>query len=142
MKWSFTIPGQPPSWNASYRIARMRNADKTFHTLVKTPKASQYQADSRLIIAAAKPSKWEPTEQVRIYYRFYLTRDIDADNILKLLNDVIEAATGVDDRRFLPCVISKEVVRKKGDARVEVVIEDLRSPSVGLPIWNTTRTRS
>jgi len=119
----------------------MRNGQKTFHTLVKTPKATDYQAAAKLIIHSSKPSKWEPTEQVRVYYRFYLTRDIDCDNILKALNDSIEAATDVDDKRYLPCVISKEVVRKKKDARVEVVVADQPSPCVGLPSWNTTRTR-
>lgn len=113
-----------------------------FHTLVKTPRAVEYQNAARLIIGASKPSRWKPTDQVRIYYRFYLTRDIDCDNILKALNDSIEDATGINDKRFLPCVISKEVVRKPKDARVEVVLEDLRSPCVGLPSWNTIPTRS
>ncbi len=140
MRWAFTLPGQPLSWNVAYRIGWKTTDGRKHLAMFKTSEATRFQSDARLIISAAKPSKWKPAEQVRIYYRFYLKRDVDCDNVMKLLNDTIEKATGVDDKRYLPCVISKEIVRKPQDARVEVVIEDRRSPSVGLPTWSTTRT--
>ena len=140
MRWGFTIPGQPPSLNRMYRIKEATAKGKTFPTLFKTEQVQAYQRTARLVIAASKPSRWRPTEQIRVYYRFYLEREIDCDNIQKALNDTIELATGINDDRYLPCVIMKEIVRKKKDARVEVVIEDIVSPSVDLPTWSTIRT--
>jgi Holliday junction resolvase RusA-like endonuclease len=130
MRWLFEIPGQPPSWNASYRIVRkFRSGKVPYHTLAKTQKVIDYQAGAKLIIQAAKPSGWRPKGQVRIYYWLYLSKDMDCDNIMKAIHDVIEMATGVDDMRFLPCVMEKTVVPKR-DAKVVVAVVDAESPSV------------
>lgn len=99
-----TVPGQPPSWNRSYRIVTVRGRS----VLAKTKDAAKYQDDALLILrAAAKlPAK---IEQYYVFYEFFLARDIDTDNVLKMLNDSIARATGVDDRYFLPVVLRKEV---------------------------------
>ena len=75
----------------------------------------------------------------------YQTHDKNGQRIVDwsgeyITNDTIEKATGVNDKRFLPCVLTKEIVRKPRDARVEIVVEDIKSPSVGLPTWNTIQT--
>lgn len=121
MSWSVTIPGQPPSTNHAYKIVTVRRGSVPFRTLAKTEEAVAYQTAARLIVAAAKPSGWTPAAQIRLTYRLFLASRQDADNSLKLLNDAIARALGVNDDRFLPCVESKEVVTAKL-ARVEVTI--------------------
>lgn len=137
--WRFDIPGQPPSWNASYKIVRQyRDGSVPFHTLAKKQGVIDYQQAAKLIIRSAMPSRWSPTGQVRVFYWLYLSRDMDCDNIMKAIHDSIQAATGVDDKRFLPCVVTKEVVQKS-KAKVRVVVsEDLESLSVGLHGWAIT----
>ena len=141
MRWGFVIPGQPPSWNASYRIVRkFRSGKVPYHTLAKTQKVIDYQAGAKLIIQSAKPSRWRPEGQVRIYYWLYLSRDMDCDNIMKAIHDVIEMATGIDDMRFLPCVMEKTVVPKR-DARVVIKVADPASPLREVASSSSTPTR-
>lgn len=123
MSWSVTVPGQPPSTNHAYRIViQRRKGGYPFRTLAKTPEAIAYQTAARMIVKAAMPSGWVPPKEIRLRYRLYLSERQDADNSLKLLNDSIAKAMRVDDSRFLPCVISRELVPAK-EARVEVEIE-------------------
>lgn len=122
--WTFTVPGQPPSVNHGYRIVKQfrKNGTIPFRTIALTPEAVAYKEYAMLIVRAAKPSGWIPEGQIRLSYRIYLASRQDADNSLKFLNDAIAAALNVNDDRFLPCVMSKEIVPAK-DARVEVTIE-------------------
>ena len=142
--WRFEIPGQPPSWNASYKIVRKYRTTTTgkkvpFHTLAKEKPVIEYQDGARLIIQAAKPSRWAPDWQVRVYYWFFLSRDMDCDNIMKAINDSIEQATGVNDKRFLPCAMMKVIV-PKAQAKVRVTIVDPGSDCAVLPLWGATQT--
>lgn len=143
--WRFEVPGQPPTWNGSYKIVKRHRSTATggqvpFHTLAKKDAVIKWQQDATLIIRAAKPSGWAPEWPIRVFYWFYLSRDIDCDNIMKAVNDAIEMATGVDDMRYLPCVVMKKVVPKP-EARIVVQIEDPGSPSVAPPLSPTTPTR-
>lgn len=137
--WRFEIPGQPPSWNASYKIVVRYRQTATggsvpFRTLAKKEPVLEYQATARLIVRSRMPSRWKPrTEQVRILYWLYLSHDMDCDNIMKAIHDVIEAATGVNDMRFLPCVLEKKIVPKGREKVVVEVRDDLDSLSVGPP---------
>jgi len=99
--WQFTIPGQPPSWNHMYVLARGSRR------IVKAPNVEAYQTGVALIAKTARPSHWKPAEQVRVIYRFYLGRDIDCDNVMKAVNDAIAAALDVDDKIMLPCAAAK-----------------------------------
>lgn len=93
-------------------------------TLVKTEKLKRWQADMLLVVQAAKPSRWKPKKWVRIYWRVFLNRHVDADNLQKAVNDVIEDATGVNDKWFLPTFEEPTIGVPKRDARIELVIED------------------
>lgn len=141
MRWGFVLWGQPPSWNSTYRIASRERRGKdgrvrlgpdgkpeTYRTLVKTEEVAKYQRDASIVVAAAKPSRWAPQGQVRIYWDLYLSRDIDCDNVMKAIHDVIAKVTRVDDARFLPCVRTKTTGVPVREARVEIVVEGL-SPS-------------
>lgn len=121
--WSFVLPGQPPSWNDSYRIVRQQGRRGPYMTLAKKQKVIDYQEMAVLLIRSARPRHWDPSGQVRLMYDFHLIRDIDCDNAMKAIHDALQMATGVDDKRFLPCVRSKELVNVS--PRVEVLVEDL-----------------
>ena len=136
MKWEVTVWGQPPTTNKMYS-AKMRSIWRdgirmNVPQMVKNSKVEGYQKDAILQIQSARPSRWKPTGFVRLTFRLFLARNIDADNTLKALSDAIQTAIGVNDSWFLPCVESKEWGLSQRDARVEIVIEDLPgSPSQG-----------
>lgn len=139
--WTFVLPGQPISWNHSYQIVTRRGRRGKYSTIAKTPAAEAYQQEAVLRIKSAVPSRWKPTGQVRTRFRLFLQRDIDCDNIMKLIHDALETATGVNDSNFLPTVEEKST-RWGKQARVEVTVEDLGSASQGPPTSRITRTRS
>jgi hypothetical protein len=136
MKWSFTIPGQPMSLNATYRIVRKQGRRGSFLSLAKTEKVKKWQQDAVYIIRSAKPSGWAPTGQIRVRVRLFLGRSLDSDAPLKALCDAIEMATGIDDERYLVCVLSKESGLPAKEARTEVELEDIGSPFAGVPDSN------
>lgn len=118
MKFSFSVPGQPPSTNHIY--IRVRGQ---YGKMTKAPGVEAYQTDVALICRTAKPSGFDPKGKIRVRYTFHLNRDADADNLLKMLNDALAAALGVNDRWFLPCVVDKTSGNK--NPWTEVEIEDL-----------------
>ena len=128
-KWSVTLPSPPPSWNNSYRIVKARGTRRdghpyTYSTLAKTKKLVEWQADMLMVIKSASPSRWTPNGWVRIYWRVFLNRHIDMDNLQKAVNDVIEEATGVDDKWYLPIFQEDPHIGvSKREARIELVIE-------------------
>lgn len=130
MSWSFVLPGQPPSLNDLYEIGwRNDKRGRRYKGIVKNEDARRYHDDAIPQIRVAKPSRWVPAGQVRLRIRLFLANDIDADNTLKVLSDAIQAATGINDKVFLPCIESKVIGLPPRDARVEVDVEDLS----GLP---------
>lgn len=86
-----------------------------------------------MVIRSAKPSRWAPAGQVRVFYDLYLQRTIDADNVLKLLSDAIEGATGINDERMLPCIRSKQAGLSASRARVEIEVDDESIDLLPLP---------
>jgi Holliday junction resolvase RusA-like endonuclease len=125
MKWSFEIPGQPPSVNNMYtQIILRRGAEAPYRSVKKDSKVAAYQVGSTYIAKLSKPRGWMPTPggQIRVYLDFQLKRDADCDNLMKALLDSIAIALGVNDRVFLPCTRSKTVGNK--DPKVIVEIDD------------------
>lgn len=117
----FTVDGQPVSWNASYRMRQAKVTDKhgqpvlgndlrqkTISRMFKTDEARAYQDGVQMIAQAAKPSGFAPPSQIIIGYQFRLGRALDMDNAIKMLNDAIAKALGVNDSRFLPVTLSLE----------------------------------
>ena len=113
--WSITIPGPIPSSNHIYGYTAGR--------VYKKAGIEQFQTVVAHLTRLARPKGWEPTRQIRLTYAFNLTRKADCDNLLKMLNDAVAQALGVDDDIFLPCVISKVVA--KGYSFVEVGVENV-----------------
>lgn len=125
MSWSFTVEGEPPSWNHSYKQVVIVKNGRAYRTMAKQPEVEVFQTLVTLACKLRRPKGWEPKGQIKIVYDFYLTRDKDADNMLKAINDAIAVALGINDKMFLPCVRSKTVGgRKETRPRVEIEIED------------------
>ena len=118
------LPGRPPSWNDSYHIVRKRrgNSGAFFHTLAKKPKLIKYQDDMTLIVRAAKPSGWKPDSWVKVHWMVYLERHIDLDNLQKAVNDILEMATGVNDKWFVPIFVTPVIGVPRKDARIELIL--------------------
>ena len=123
MDWFITIPGQPPSGNHANKIGRgFRRGGIAYPKIVKTDEAATYQALAALYTRTARPSGWTWSGgQVIVEYRFYLARDADCTNLIKVIEDAIFPDLGINDKYALPRAMSKELV-KPVDARVEVTI--------------------
>jgi Holliday junction resolvase RusA-like endonuclease len=117
--FTFTVPGHPMSWNRSYRqrvyhvkdrfgqaIQDDRGRLKTRSGMFKTKEAEVYQDTVRWLAKTAKPSDFSAT-QIIIAYDFMLARDIDCDNVMKMINDAVAEAIGLNDKHFFPAVLSK-----------------------------------
>lgn len=122
--WAVVIPGQPASGNEN-EIARgyRRGKDGSnipFSRIKKNAHVEAYIAGAVPVIRTARPSGWVPPELIRIDYRLYLSRDMDFDNVFKIVNDALAIALGVDDARFFPTPISKVI--------------DLKNPRVWLGV--------
>jgi Holliday junction resolvase RusA-like endonuclease len=113
--WPVVIPGEPSSGNElGIRRRYRRTAGGTtvsYPSIGKRPEVEAYQAGAIQIIKTARPSGWVPPEVIRIDFRLYLTHDMDFDNVFKVVDDAVAAALGVNDSRFRPTPISKEIVK-------------------------------
>ena len=112
-EWSIAIPGDPPSVNHTYFVVRGSRR------MAKDPRVEQYQTIASYFTKLATHDFTWNGGFIRLRYEFYLARDKDTDNMLKALNDAIASALDVNDRWFLPCVISKE---KSTDPHVRVTL--------------------
>jgi Holliday junction resolvase RusA-like endonuclease len=92
-------------------------------TMRKTSEATAYQVGVTQIVKTARPTGWVPARRIYIVYRMWFDTDRrDASNAIKLLEDGIAVALGVNDNTFLPCVASKETDR--ANPRVEVTVRN------------------
>ena len=76
-----------------------------------------------LIAKAAKPSGWAPTGWVRTTWEVRLERHIDMDNLQKAVNDVLEMATGVNDKWFVPTFTIPTIGASRNDAGIRISLE-------------------
>ena len=126
MAWTVVIP-KPPSVNSLYRVVTRQARDgRRFNSIAKTPEGTRFHEDSFWIIRACAKNGWKPPAEgyIRIRVKAYLVRDIDSDNLLKATSDALQAGIGVDDSRFLWCIVRKVVGVRKADARLELEILD------------------
>lgn len=130
MRWDAVVEGQPPSLNHIYQT-RTRQVKRAGRPIFKgdgspamqtyralTSEAEAYRDGAQMILQTRVPSRWKPEGQIRILFDFALSRDIDDDNILKLLYDAMKEAIGYDDKHYLHCIRTKET----GHARPFVFI--------------------
>jgi len=112
----FRVDGQPVSWNQAFRneMRYVRGGNRI--VLTKTTEAQMWQEQVRRACERAVPRGWQAAPQLRIRYWLNLKDSMDADNVLKLVNDGIAFGLGtkitkalnmvpvINDKRFLPCV--------------------------------------
>ena len=109
------MPGQPPSWNASYQYRKQGGYSKKGD-------AERYQVALTMLTRAAKPSDFKPVGDIIVAYRFYMKRQVDVDNCMKMINDAVAIALEVDDKRFLPVALYREAGCK--DPLTQIVLYD------------------
>ena len=82
-----------------------------------------------MLVRTARPSGWKwDGNQVVVEYRFYITRNADATNLVKTVEDAVFPAIGVNDTYALPRTMSKEIVPARLE-RVEVtIVEEATAP--------------
>lgn len=102
MKFELTLP---PALNHAYRASVARSGRPYTY---KTSKAKRWQADSTLIINAARKRKTTITDPVKVEIKLYLKRDRDIDSSFKLLLDVLEISGVIkNDRQIVKLIASK-----------------------------------
>lgn len=151
MSWSFTVPGQPISWDAAYRTAKMPvkrggvavlNEDLSQRFIrrpILTTEARDWRDMVVMLARLAKPRGFHVTgctrtrkghsescQQLRLVFDLRLASDMDDDNALKLLRDGLAEALDYDDIHFLSETRSKTFGRKPFDACVIVTVEEIR----------------
>ena len=122
--FSFIMPGQPPTWNHMYRWTTKRVNGHEIRIQVKTDDAALYQAQLTMVARSARPSSFQPQGQIIVAYDLILGRDLDADNVMKAINDALAVALGVNDKRFLPATVRKTAGSKNPAVEVHVYDAD------------------
>ncbi len=133
-----SIPGQPISWNQAYRVGRVTRTGTNGRirlggdgqpveasTIVKTKEAKAYTARVAQLAGWARNSLgWAglQPEFIVVEFNYFLGRDIDCDNVMKLVDDGLETALGVDDKWFLPRAMSKIVGLRPMDRKLDLHI--------------------
>lgn len=110
--WSVDLPGQPSSGNELEVVSRFRRgrdgSNIRYSGIQKRDEVKAYQAGIIPIIKVAKPSRWAPPPGlIRVTYDLYLARDMDCDNISKVVGDALKVAIQIDDKMFMPTFRSK-----------------------------------
>lgn len=137
MSWSFTVPGQPVTFDHAYKTGKLAlkrggrpvfNEDMTqrfVHRPILTEEAKTWRDSIQMLARLAKPSRWKPSEQLAVTIDLRLAHDIDADNVLKLILDGLALGIDYNDRHFLPCVRSKTTGRTVAQACVIITVEEI-----------------
>lgn len=94
---------------------------------VKTDEANLYQSQLTMVARAAKPSRFQPQGQIIVAYDLSLGRDLDADNVMKAINDALAVALDVNDKRFLPVTFRKTTGVKQPWIEVHVYDADVHN---------------
>lgn len=127
--WRASIPGQPPSVNHLYKPAIRESAKGTYRGFTKVDGVENYQTVATLSVKMSIPKAWKDflqrdhSSQIRIKYEFHLSNDIDCSNAFKAIEDAIALAMGVNDKRFLPCAVSKDLGNREPWVDIEVSLE-------------------
>ena len=124
--WRVEVPGQPPSVNHMYKPTIRESKEGSFRSMAKEGGVETYQTLAALLVKTTIPSAWkrylqsDSTSQIKVTYWFHLGPDADCSNMIKALEDSIARAMGVNDSRFLPCVVGKDTGNKEPWTSVEI----------------------
>jgi len=90
-----------------YRWTTKHASGKEIRIQVKTDEANLYQSQLTMLARNAKPSDFKPMGQIIVAYEMILDRNLDADNVMKVVHDALAIALEVNDKLFLPLVWMK-----------------------------------
>ena len=111
--WDFTIPGNPPSLNATYKIiyvgSRCPACGRGPARLGKADGVEEWQTEVAWRVKSARPSGWQPARRTIVEVEWYTSRWHDGDAGIKALQDGIAVGLGCDDKGFLIQVAANEV---------------------------------
>jgi Holliday junction resolvase RusA-like endonuclease len=116
--WSVTIPGNPPTLNSTYKVVTIAGHSR----LAKHSAVATWQDTVAWLTRAAVPKDWSASRRVRVEITWWTARTHDADAGLKALLDGLAVGLGINDRCFLPTVVSNEV--DAANPRTEVMIRN------------------
>jgi hypothetical protein len=128
--FSVTMPGQPPSWNHMYRWTTRNVNGRQVRIQVLTDEANLYKSQLTMVARASKPGSFQPVGGIIVAYTMRLGRDLDADNVMKAVNDSLAVALGVNDKLFLPVTLDKTSGNKNPHVIIDVFDADAWRPSV------------
>jgi len=138
--WTVTIPGQPLSYNASLEIHRFNRrafnrGGGEFRTIGTKKAAKDYtqRVADTIAIEPNRPRGWQPTGFVVVEYYYFLGRWVDPDNVMKLVNDGLKRAIGVDDKWFLPRAMWMMTGLRPESRRIVLRIGELEDFASSLP---------
>jgi hypothetical protein len=111
--WGFSVVGNPPTLNATYRIVdigkRCPLCGRGRSTLAKESSVATWQEAVAWTAKMARPKGWEPARRTVIEVEWYTARWHDGSAGTKALEDGISHGLGCDDKGFLTRVIANEV---------------------------------
>ncbi len=117
-EFGIVIPGNPPGVNHTYRVFTVNGKAR----VSKRRDVESWQAAVAFLVRSVKPSGWTPSRRVRVEVQWWTARAHDADAGLKALLDGLAVGLDINDKCFLPTVLSNEV--DKANPRTEVTIRN------------------
>jgi len=127
--FSVVIEGQPPSANHQYAPAKRRSkAGREYLGLRKLKDIETYQLIAVSRTRRARPAGWAPPPYrpkdgmgfITLSFSFYLGGEADTDNLMKILDDAVAIALGVNDRTFLSRAMHKQTGVKQPRVEIEI----------------------
>ena len=103
----FEIPIKPISINDAYKGRRY-----------STDEHKKFKDLASILLRKLNLPKLRPKQEFYVIYRFHIGRSADYDNCIKVVQDQICNALGVDDRWIGSCYV-KKIKAKKGDEKIE-----------------------
>lgn len=127
------LKGLPISTNAAYMTIPKRTGKKTIPLRVLTPEGRAYKTETKAYFAQKYPTELKifvPDKPFGIHIQLLVAnlqnkgwpqkadtryKRLDASNRVKLLEDVLVEASGVDDSQFLTVAITKAQAGEQGE---------------------------
>ena len=111
--WGFTVAGNPPTLNSSYKIVdvgkRCPLCGRGRSTLAKHSEVAVWQEAVAWTVKSARPKGWVPARRTVIEVDWYTAKAHDGSAGTKALEDGIAFGLGCDDKGFLTTVLVNEV---------------------------------
>jgi hypothetical protein len=127
--WTFTVAGNPPTLNSSYKIVdigrRCPLCGRGKSTLAKASDVAVWQEAVAWTVKSARPRGWLPGRRTIVEVEWYTAKAHDGSAGVKALEDGMAHGLGCDDKGFLTSVVLNEV--DKANPRTVVRVRDVEA---------------